>query len=56
MPMKMCPVPKQGLTGPLNSFGRMLTTDRSLYRKAFGDNTLKFASHEENYMIQVFAN
>jgi hypothetical protein len=54
MPMKMYPVPNQGLTGPLNNSGRPSTIDGSLYREAFGYNTLRFASHQESYMVQDF--
>jgi hypothetical protein len=47
--MKMYPVPKQGLAGPLNNFGRPSSTIYgSLYREAFGINTLRFASHQES--------
>jgi hypothetical protein len=55
VPMKMYLVPKQGLIGPLNNFGRSSTVDESLYREAFGNNTLRFASHQESYMIQGFS-
>jgi hypothetical protein len=52
--MKMYPVPKQGLTGQLNNFGRPSTIDGSLYREGFGNNTLRFASHQESYIVQGF--
>jgi hypothetical protein len=44
VPMKMYPVPQKYLTGMLDNFGRTSTTQRSLYREAFGDNTLRSAS------------
>jgi hypothetical protein len=50
----MYPVPEECLTGTLNNFGRMLTIDGNLYREVFGDNTPRFASHEESYMIEGF--
>jgi hypothetical protein len=47
VPMKVYPVPDKYLTD-------MLDTDGSLYREAFGDNTLRFESHEETYMTEGF--
>jgi hypothetical protein len=55
VPMKMYPVHEECLTGMLDNIGRMSTTNKSLYRQAFGDNTLRFPSHEESYII-VLAN
>jgi hypothetical protein len=55
MPMKTYPVPEKCLTGMLDNFGKTPTVGRGLYREAFGDNTLKFESHEESYMIDGFS-
>jgi hypothetical protein len=45
-------VPEKCLTGTLNSFGNSSTIEGSLYGEAFGDNALRFASHEETYMVE----
>jgi hypothetical protein len=39
----------------LDNFGRMSTIDRSLYKEAFEDNTLRFASHEGSYITEGFS-
>jgi hypothetical protein len=55
VPMKMYPVPEKCPTGRLGNFGRTSTIDGRLYREAFGGITLRFASHEENYMLEGFS-
>jgi hypothetical protein len=42
------------LTGTLENSGSLSTIEEGLYREAFGDETLRSASHEESYMIQGF--
>jgi hypothetical protein len=54
MPMKIYQTPNQGLTGLLNNIGRPSSIDGSLCREAFGNNALRFASHQEGYMVQGF--
>jgi hypothetical protein len=53
--MKVYPIPEKGLTGTLDNFGRLSTSEGSLYREVFGDEILRFASHEESYMIESFS-
>jgi hypothetical protein len=31
-----------------------ISKEWSLYREAFGDDALRFASHEESYMVEGF--
>jgi hypothetical protein len=50
--MKVYPIPEKCLTGTLINFGRTATTERSLYREDFGDETLRSASHSGSYMIE----
>jgi hypothetical protein len=37
----------------LDNFENLSTIEGGLYREAFGDDTLRFASHEESYMIEA---
>jgi hypothetical protein len=53
--MEMYPVPEKCLTGTLNNFLRASAIDRSPQGEAFQDNALRFASHEESYVIEGFS-
>jgi hypothetical protein len=52
VPVEVNSVPEKCLTDMLDNFGGSLTTEWSLYNEAFGDDALRFASHEESYMVQ----
>jgi hypothetical protein len=52
--MKVCPIPIECLTGTIDNFENSSTIEGNIYREAFGDNTLRFASHEEICMIEGF--
>jgi hypothetical protein len=53
--MKVYHVPEKCLTGIFNSFGRTTALDGSFCREAFGENTLRFSFHDDNYMIESFS-
>jgi hypothetical protein len=55
VPMKVHPIPEKCLIGTLNNFGTASASEVSLYREAFGDDTLRFASHEASYVIEGFS-
>jgi hypothetical protein len=46
-------IPEKCLTGTDN-FGGSSTIEWSLYGEAFGDDALRFASHEESYRVEGF--
>jgi hypothetical protein len=52
--MEVYPAPQKCLNEMLDNFGNASTTEGSLNRGAFGDETLKSASHEEVYVIEGF--
>jgi hypothetical protein len=52
--MEVNSVPEKCLTGTLDNFGSSSTNDGGLYGEAFGDDALRFASHEESYMVEGF--
>jgi hypothetical protein len=52
--MEVNSVPEKCLTGALYNFGSASATEWNLYREAFGDDALRFASHEESYMVEGF--
>jgi hypothetical protein len=54
VPIEVKSVPEKRLTGTLDNFENSSTIEESLYREAFGDESLRFASHEESYMIEGF--
>jgi hypothetical protein len=47
-------VPEKCLTGTLDNSGSSSTIEVSLYGEAFGDDALRFSSHEECYMVEGF--
>jgi hypothetical protein len=53
--MEVYLIPEKCVTGTLENFGSALVTEGSPYREAFGDDALRFASHEESYMIEGFS-
>jgi hypothetical protein len=46
------PVPEKCLTGKLVNFGGLSIIEGSLYGEAFGDDALRFAYHEESYVVE----
>jgi hypothetical protein len=53
-PMEVNSVSEKCLTGTLDNFGGSSTIEGSPYGKAFGNDALRFASHEEIYMVEGF--
>jgi hypothetical protein len=54
MPMKVNSLSEKCLTATLDNFGILSTIEGSFYGETFGDDALRFASHEECYMVEVF--
>jgi hypothetical protein len=52
--MEVNSIPEKCLTGTLDNFGGASAIEWSLKGEAFGDDALRFASHEENYVIEGF--
>jgi hypothetical protein len=46
--MEVNSVPEKCLTGALDDFGGALAIEWNIYRETFGDDVLRFASHEES--------
>jgi hypothetical protein len=50
----MYPVSQECCAGMLGYSGRASTVEWDLYKEAFEDNALRFASHEKSYVIEGF--